>query len=87
MNDFWKGLLITGAAPTVASIVAWRGWAVEGNYGFGLLWLLGVLLFLVCVGLGFGLSVSRSRQGKAGVLVGIDLSIVAMGTTCFGMNA
>ncbi len=85
MKQFWIGLAIAGAAPIILSVVSWAGWAVKHNYAFWLLWPLALLLFGPCLAIGIRASIFDSRRGRAGVLVGIGLAAVALGTTCFAI--
>jgi hypothetical protein len=89
MNNFVKGMLISGAAPVaigVGAAVAYRSTSdVASQILLGMLWVLGLVAFVACLVIGLRTSVGKTRDGRAGVLAGFGLALVAMGTTCFAM--
>ena len=92
MNNFVKGMLISGSAPVAVGVLAAVGPLVEpGDEGAlitsGMFWTGGVIVFVVCLVVGLRSRTFRTKDGKAGVLTGIGLAVVALGASCFAMNA
>ncbi len=90
MNNFFKGLLIAGAAPTVLNFVPVVGSALAGDdldtaILLWLGWFLAPAAFLVTLIAGLASRTFYTTGGRAGVLTGLGLAVVTMGTTCFAM--
>ncbi len=89
MNNFVKGLLISGAAPVaigVAAAVAYRFTSdISVQLELGMLWALGLVAFVACLVIGLRTSVGKTRDGRAGVLAGFALALVTLVTSCFTM--
>ncbi len=96
MNSFVKGLLITGLAPVAVSIVSSVGFRAnldglpffydDNATFFAMAWLIGPVAFVVGMIAGFASPTFRTKDGRAGVLAGIGLAVVAMGASCFAMQ-
>ncbi len=91
MNNFVKGLLITGAAPVALSILMAVGVKVSGGdegaiLTLGMGWFAAVIVFIICLVIGLVARNLRTKDGRAGVLTGIGLSVVALGVSCFTMT-
>ena len=92
MNSFVKGMLFSGLVPVVLGVVTAFGVRVNANdegaqLTFGLGWFAAVIIFIVCLFIGLTSRTFRTKDGKAGVLTGIGLGFVALGASCFAMNA
>ncbi len=90
MSDFIKGFLLTGIPALVVSAVSAVGTANSefesgGWLLFLLLWLLGPLAFLVTMIIGLVNSAFGTRSARAGVLVGIGVAVISLGTSCFAL--
>jgi len=89
MNNFVKGMLISGAVPVVlgpVTAIGVRGSSDEGvQILFGLGWWAVLIAFIVSLIAGLLSRTFRSKDGRAGVLTGIGLGVVAMGASCFAM--
>ncbi len=91
MNNFIKGLILTGMVPVVAGVVSAvvvRASLDEGvQITFGLMWWGALFVFIVTMIVGLVSRTFKTRDGRAGVLTGIGLAVVALGTSCFAMIA
>ncbi len=96
MNSFVKGLLITGLVPVAVSIVSSVGFRAnldglpffydDDATSFAVAWLIGPVTFVVGMIAGFMSPTFRTKGGRAGVLAGIGLAVVALGASCFAMQ-
>ncbi len=89
MNDFLKGILITGvptAALSILSAVGVRNATGEGGILFAFLWVFGVIVFIVTLIIGLaGAPYQQKARGRAGAGAGIGIGIASLGLSCFAM--
>ena len=92
MSDFRKALLWTAVPMVALSLISLAGVATnpkdEGAiFGFGLMWLVAALWWLLASMAAIGYRIASEKQKMAGVLAGLGIGIVALSGTCFAMTA
>jgi hypothetical protein len=88
-GDFVKGFLLTGIPATAIGVFTAVGYRASGGFdngiGYLFLWLLGPLAFIVTMIIGLVSSAFGTRSARAGVLVGIGVAVISLGTSCFAL--